>query len=921
LRALPGALVAVLGLAALPAVAHAERAFTPRFQANDTGSIVGVGNTLMTCKTSADDCSDSREHGPTTSSNSKLNNDNWDMTYVDVDSDDATFNSSRATLNLPSGAQVLFAGLYWGGDSSGRGDDAPPDDDALDKVKLKVPGASAYTNITGTVLDTASASPTEYFQAFKDVTAQVQAAGAGQYTVANVQSGTGQKHFAGWSLIVAYRDTSEPARNLTVFDGLKLIRSNAAPTTIDVTGFQTPPSGEVKTQLGLVTYEGDLGIVGDTASLNGHQLSDAQHPASNYFDSALSIDGAEMPGRSPSYRNQFGYDVTFQNADGLLANNATSAEIRVTTSGDQYVPGVITFATELYAPRIAQTKTVVDVNGGDVNPGDVLEYTIAGSNTGQDGAVDFTIDDPIPAHTTIVPGSLSVVDGAGSAAGPQTDAAGDDLAEVDGSTVRFRVGQGATAATGGKVAIGGTYAVRFSVVVGAGVSDGTKVTNVATASLRSESLGTPLTAKSTAAVIVKAPATPPQADVSIEKSASDLTPTGGQEVTYTLKATNHGPDKATGVKVADVLPPGVTFASASASCDRSGAVVTCNLGDLAKGASKTVTIKVTADVLPGGSGGSFAKDPHLIPVEKVEQQVDLEPGETKTVDLSCPSGQILTDGSVRTDAVDQGTGSPASVYVASAHGTSPNGWQAVVRNDASGRAQAKAFAVCIAGRTTPAAGHAHDLVVSNPVTAARALAAGEQQVTVDCPAATSPIVPGWAFDGGQARVRGSEPTATGWRFDVTVDAPTTATMSVRCLDDQVAAAAGHTHDLGLQHVAKDVTVPAGQIVQVDVICADDAKGIVGTWDLAGGVISLGNDPRPKTRSYRLYNPTGADAQATVDLECLKDRTGKGHAVGATPKDVVNTAKVTSTTTDPVAANDTDSVTITVQPGKAKKGKH
>ena len=37
------------------------------------------------------------------------------MTYVDVDSDATTFNSSRATLDLPAGAQVLAAFLYWGG--------------------------------------------------------------------------------------------------------------------------------------------------------------------------------------------------------------------------------------------------------------------------------------------------------------------------------------------------------------------------------------------------------------------------------------------------------------------------------------------------------------------------------------------------------------------------------------------------------------------------------------------------------------------------------------------------------------------------------------------------------------------------------------------------------------------------------------
>ena len=40
------------------------------------------------------------------------------MTYVDVDSDSATFNSSTANQTLPSGSTILWAGLYWGGDYS-----------------------------------------------------------------------------------------------------------------------------------------------------------------------------------------------------------------------------------------------------------------------------------------------------------------------------------------------------------------------------------------------------------------------------------------------------------------------------------------------------------------------------------------------------------------------------------------------------------------------------------------------------------------------------------------------------------------------------------------------------------------------------------------------------------------------------------
>lgn len=904
-RAASGALIALLGLAVAPVAAQADRPFAPRFSANDTGAIVGLGNTLMTCPASANGCTAARSHGPTTQSTSSLNNDSWNMTYVDVDNDDDTFSSSRATLALPAGAQVLWAGLYWGGDSSGA-----PDSDDRDKVKLRAPGASGYTTITGAV-DAANVGATRYYQGFEDVTATVAAAGAGTYTAADVQAGTGSKHFAGWSLIVAYRDTTQPVRNLTVFDGLRVIRSSDPPTTITVSGFRTPPSGTVKTELGLVTYEGDLGIVGDTAALAGVPLSDAQHPQSNYFDSALSVGGQPMPGRSPSYANQFGYDIAFQNADGILANNATSAAIRVTTSGDQYVPGVITFATEVYAPRIEQTKTVVDVDGGELEPGDTLEYTIKGTNAGQDAAVDFVLRDPVPAGTTYVPGSLTVVDGAGAGTGTQTDAAGDDLAEHDGGPVTFRLGQGASAAAGGRIAIGGTYEVRFAVTVDAGVSAGTKVTNTATASLRSQSLGLPLTAVSNADVTVTASG-PASADVSIEKTASDAHPRAGDVVTYTLTARNGGPDVANGVKIGDALPAGVTFLSASAPCEQASGTVSCALGDLAAGATRTVTIRATADPLPGGGAGGFSTTPHLLAVEKVERQVDLQPGETATVELQCPqAGQILTDASVRTDAVDQGTGTPASVRVLSARGTTVGGWQAVVRNDATGRAQAKAFAVCVAGTTGEQAGHRHELGVSDPLTAARSWAPGRYQETLSCAPGTTPIVPGWAFDDGAARVRGSEPTANGWRFDVEVEQATAATLSLRCLDRTVATADGHTHDLRLEHVVKQVTVPAGQTVEADVTCADDAKGIVATWDLGDGVISLGNDPRPKTRAFRLFNPTASDATAMIDLECLADRTGPGHAAGAGPRQVVNTATITADTPDPVAADNSDSATIEV----------
>src|SRR5262249_33963301 len=161
-----------------------------------------------------------------------------------------------------------------------------------------------------------------------------------------------------------------------------------------------------------------------------HTLSDAQHPATNFFDSRISRDGVLFTAKNPNYPNQLGVDSAFSDVSGDVGNSATSATIRVTTSGDQYLPGVITFATEIYAPKINQTKTVSDDNGGTVQEGDTLTYTISGTNSGQDGAAGFVLRDPIPANTTYLPGSLSVSSAA------KTDAAGDDTAEYDTANSR-----------------------------------------------------------------------------------------------------------------------------------------------------------------------------------------------------------------------------------------------------------------------------------------------------------------------------------------------------------------------------------------------------------------------------------------------------------------------------------------------------
>ena len=595
-----------------PALAD-DRPFAPRFSVNETGNIAMAANSLMTCTTDTD-CTAAR-NGPSTNTtaNDELNNNNYTMSYIDVDSDSSTFSSSSANLNLPNGSSVLWAGLYWGGDWSGSGGTAPVNVNDRNKMKLKLPGAGSYTNVTASVVDESALNIGRY-QAFADVTNLVTSGGAGSYFGANVQAGRSSDHYAGWSMVVAYKDTTQPARNLTVFDGLKTIRPSDPPTTITVSGFLTPPSGAVNSNVGFITWEGDLGLVGDTASLNGTTLSDSTNPATNFFNGTI-----ESNTRNPSYVNNFGFDADIFQTTNVLPNSSTSATLRLTTNGDQYLPGALFFATDLYAPSIAQSKTVTDLNGGETLPGDVLEYTVTNTNSnasGTDAATGFVLRDPIPNDTTYVPGSLKI-DGAA-----RTDAAGDDTANYDGSLKRIeaRLGTGANASAGGRLAPGATSQVKFRVTVGSPLPDDRKIENTATASFFSETTNTPLTATSSADKTVGAP------DLAIEKRRTSGAIVAGQDVDYELDVENVGDASSLGtVTVTDTLPAGLTVKSVSGtgwtcsttlprdiSCTRSSA--------LAPGASyPVISLKAGTDsgldgavtntaTVSGGSDVNFANN-------------------------------------------------------------------------------------------------------------------------------------------------------------------------------------------------------------------------------------------------------------------------------------------------------------------------
>ena len=502
--------------AVLPANAAMIRAFTPIFTANTNGDIILRGNSLLTCAASTS-CTTAQTGGGGA-------NNNFDMIPIDVDADVTTFNSSSATITIPAGATVLYAGLSWGATTTaGTSGVAAPTPTAKDRVVLKAPGGS-YATVISSATDGSTA-----YQGFADVTATVLQAGSGSYTVGNVQAGTGRDRYAGWSMAIAYRLPTAPPRNLVIYTGYGSVTGNDATLPIPVSGFTTPPTGPVVTRLGVVAYEGDKGNLGDSLTLGSTALSNSRNPANDVMNSTLSDVGTLVSNRTPAYGNMLGFDIDRLDATGILANGATSTTITVTTAnpgGETYYPGLLTFATDLYAPEVTAVKSVVDANGGTVAPGDLLNYRVNVANAGGDAATTLVLADAVPTGTSYVAGSLTI---GGAAA---TDQAGDDPGEVTGTGVTARLGTGATSTTGGSLTISTSVAVAFQVRVGAAASDGAAITNTATLAYRSQATGSQFTGASnlvTSTVVVPPTLTcapPPPAQVGTTYS-NQLTRTGG----------------------------------------------------------------------------------------------------------------------------------------------------------------------------------------------------------------------------------------------------------------------------------------------------------------------------------------------------------------------------------------------------------
>jgi len=259
-----------------------------------------------------------------------------------------------------------------------------------------------------------------------------------------------------------------------------------------------------------------------------------------------------------------------------LAAGGGSATLTLTVRADQAgpLPNTATrTASDQPDPNPANdsaTVTPVALNLTDVSivktgPASVLAngslvYTLTVTNNGPAVALAVSVADPTPANLTFV-----------STAGACTSAFPCAL---------------------GDMAVGEVRTITATYTAGV-VPNGTVVTNTATVTSTTPD-SNPANNTSTVTTTVDT-----RADVAVTKAVTPTQVQAGQPVTYTVTATNNGPNPATGVVVTDQLPAGVSYLASTPSQGSYDQVTgRWAIGALAVG--QTVTLSLTATVdLPG----------------------------------------------------------------------------------------------------------------------------------------------------------------------------------------------------------------------------------------------------------------------------------------------------------------------------------
>ena len=230
----------------------------------------------------------------------------------------AVYTTSSANLSLNSNDVIEKAYLYWAGCGTGDFD-------------VKLNGQTVTPDRTFSLQRVAFNLVFDYFSAIKDVTAQVQSTGNGTYTISDLDVSSfielhaqRSTNFAGWALIIVYKNQNLPLNQLNIYDGMQSV-----PDQVDITLNNLNVIDNVDAKIGFLAWEGDSGIaVNETLRINGNPIGNPPlNPINNAFNGTNSLTNSST---------LYNMDLDVYPIQNNINIGDTSAQIQL-TSGQDFV--------------------------------------------------------------------------------------------------------------------------------------------------------------------------------------------------------------------------------------------------------------------------------------------------------------------------------------------------------------------------------------------------------------------------------------------------------------------------------------------------------------------------------------------------------------------------------------------------------
>ncbi|MGL5805075.1 MAG: hypothetical protein ACRC11_06500 [Xenococcaceae cyanobacterium] len=255
--------------------------------------------------------------------------------------------STEALPNLPNGATVKKAYLYWAGSGA-----------TFDST-VNLNGNSL--NADKSYQETSTIDPSAlFFQGVKDVTDIVKATTNNQYTLSSLTVTNNGIYcdrkvvLSAWSLLVVYEDPNiQKLNTINLYEGFKSSRYSSFDYTLD--GIKV--SNQPKAKYSVLAWEGDKSLESssthpESLQFNGQILSDTYNPANNLFNSSINSIGK---GADTTYGIDFD---TFDVSDKVTAGQTSIAGI-VKTGQDVVLQGAaVIMVTDDLATANAPSQTV-----------------------------------------------------------------------------------------------------------------------------------------------------------------------------------------------------------------------------------------------------------------------------------------------------------------------------------------------------------------------------------------------------------------------------------------------------------------------------------------------------------------------------------------------------------------------------------